>query len=376
MIATSAFHPVYACPDTHEPLRVEDEALVSVRGERRFAIVEGIPRFLGSRPVESEEGAAQLERLTRSALEVGWFSALHEVYRDNPDLIGYTTDEKRCSHLELLPIGPEDTVFELGPGLGQFTVPTARRCGMVYALEVVPGQARFVQIRCGQSGVSNVSIACGGDDCRLPYLDGVFDVAIVNLVFEWCASRTGRDDPGKLQRRLLSEIHRVLKPGGTLYLNTKNRFSLHYLTGGRDEHAQNLRFGSALPRGALRRLLAALGKEAPAGMLYSHDELSGLLRRHGYCDLTSYWAVPEMRYPERFVKTDAASIRLARRDPQFKQGETRRTRMLMRLIPTGLVRHFTRGLLFIARKPPAHTTVPEGEAPIETKDIAGRRAGL
>jgi len=175
-------------------------------------------------------------------------------------------------------------------------------------------------------------------------------VVVLNLVFEWCASRCSDEKITVVQRRLLDEICRVLKPGGSLYLATKNRFALFNLIGKPDEHCYGVRFGSALPRWLARFLVRLKGHPRLAGMLYSHTELKGMLRDAGFERADSFWATPEMRYPTHYVPTDAASIREARRSPGFIQGEMRSTRLLMPFIPASLVKHFTPGLAFLATK--------------------------
>jgi len=240
--------------------------------------------------------------------------------------------------------------LEIGPGLGQFTANIARRVAKVHALEVVPGQARFTLERCRQEGADNVEAACGSDDCLLPYGDEMFDVVILNLVFEWCGSRDTGVPAQLAQRRMLQEIYRVLKSGGNLYLATKNRFALQYVMGHRDAHAQDVHFGNALPRWLLALLLRMRGKVGPQGVLYSHRQLASLLRGARFSRIKSFWAVPEMRFSTQYVATDAASIRAARRQPQFVQGEIRRTKLIMPWIPAAMVRHGTPGLAFLAEK--------------------------
>ena len=71
--------------------------------------------------------------------------------------------------------------------------------------------------------------------------------------------------------------------------------------------------------------------------------------RFGWFTISTYWAVPEMRFAEHFVETDAASIRTARRSLS-RQSDTRATNLLMQLTPARLVRYFTPGLFVIARK--------------------------
>jgi SAM-dependent methyltransferase len=215
---------------------------------------------------------------------------------------------------------------------------------------VVAGQAEFAAERCRQEDIANVRFAVGGDDCRLPYTSDSFDVVVLNLVFEWCASRCSDEPIANVQRRLLDEIRRVLKPDGSLYLTTKNRFALRLLIGKRDEHCYGVRFGNALPRWLARFLVRWKGHPRPAGYLYSYTALKAMLHDAGFEKVDTYWATPEMRYPTQYVPTDIASIRKARRTPGFVQGESRSTRLLMRLIPASLVKHFTPGFAFLATK--------------------------
>jgi len=342
--------PPYASPYTHAQLTLQGAALRDALAKEVFPIKAGIPQFLHFEPAEDEQTRASLDELNRLARANGWENALRHIYRNDPELIRYVTETSRSSFIDLLPLNAAWDVLEIGPGLGQFTVVLARRARNVYALEVVPGQAEFTAERCRQEGIHNIHIAAGGDDCRLPYIARSFDLVVVNLVFEWCASRCHDEDISSVQQRFLQEVSRVLKPGGTLYLATKNRFALRFLVGKRDEHCYGLRFGSALPRPLARFLVRRKGHARPFGMLYSYNALKRMLAQVGFGEIRSYWAVPEMRYPAQYVPTDAASVRKARNQTNFPQGEMRSTRALMQLIPSPFVKHFTPGLAFLATK--------------------------
>ena len=341
-------NPKYVCPRTHAPLYLDGDALRTTEGNAAYSMQSGIPRFLRFEPAEDEQTRARLERLNQLARDNGWQSALREVH--DASFIRYVTDVKRASFIDLLPLTRDSDVLEIGPGLGQFTPLLARRARSVCALEVVAGQAEFAAERCRQEGMTNVHLATGGDDCRLPYADHAFELVVLNLVFEWCASRCSDETFASVQRRLLDEIGRVLKPGGSLYLATKNRFALFNLIGKPDEHCYGVRFGSALPRWLALFLVRRKGHPRPAGLLYSHNALKAMLRDAGFERVDSFWATPEMRFPTYYVPTDAASIRDARRRPGFIQGEGRSTRLLMPLIPACLVKHFTPGLAVLATK--------------------------
>lgn len=342
-------NPKYVCPRTHAPLHLDGDTYRTAGGGAVYPLHSGIPQFLRFEAAEDEQTKVKLERLNRLARDSGWQSALREIYGDDTSFIRYVTENKRASFIDLLPLSRDCDVLEIGPGLGQFTTLLARRARSVCALEVVAGQAEFAAERCRQERMTNVNLAIGGDDCRLPYESKSFELVVLNLVFEWCASRCLDEAIANVQRRFLDEICRVLKPGGSLYLTTKNRFALRLLIGKPDEHCYDIRFGSALPRWLAQFLVRRRGHSRLAGMLYSHTALKAMLRDAGFERADSFWATPEMRYPAHYVSTNAASIREARRNPGFIQGEGRSTR-LIRFIPATLVKHFTPGLAFLTTK--------------------------
>jgi SAM-dependent methyltransferase len=310
-----------------------------------------IPNHNRLAEAESEAENDSLRRLNDLAVRTGWRSALDEVYHSQPGAISYATDPARSRFVDLLPITRESTILEIGTSLGQITTELARRAGFVHGLEVVPTQAEFADERCRQEGLSNVAIACGGDDCHLPYEDGQFDGVVINLVIEWCGQRDHNTTLVDCQRRLLSESRRVLRPGAWLFVTTKNRFGLRYLQGNRDEHTYGWRFGQALPRPLLALLLRWRGKTRPEGWIHSYGAFRRELTAAGFTELQSYWAVPEYRYPREFVPTDAASIKAARKRADFVKGENRCARLLMPLLPASLVKYVTPGLVFLGKKP-------------------------
>jgi SAM-dependent methyltransferase len=284
---------------------------------------------------EFHEGKDQLTELAR---QIGWREAIERQYA-NTD---YLTDPRRSAFLDLLPIEGAD-VLEIGPGFGQFTDKIARKARSVEALEVDAEQADFMREKLRQERLTNTHVTTGGADCHLPYKDASFDLAILNLVLEWCATRL--DEPHETaQLRLLREIARVLRPGGQLYLSTKNRYAARYVIGKPDEHYHGMRFGSALPRWFADRIHG----RRPRGRLHSWRGLQRLLRQAGFTIERSWWAAPEMRFPDALVPVDSQSVRAARRSG-VRQGEGRYERLVIRLLPAPLVKHFAPGLNFLAR---------------------------
>lgn len=346
-IAAAADDSVYRCPRSGVALAWNGGRLESPDGSVVYEAPAGVPRFSTQPSPESEKVRARLDRVNELARAGPWEDAVREVYGDWQ----YIYPAGRDKWIGLLDIEPDATVLEIGPGMGQFTPLLSRMCKDLYALEVVPEQAEFAIERARQSGCTNVRMASGGDDCLLPYKDATFDWVVMNLVFEWCASRKDSEaDPAAGQRQMLSELCRVLKPGGRLYLCTKNRYALRLVIGKRDEHCDSMRWGNALPRRLMRLAMRVKGKSQPRGLLHSHNTLRGMLHDAGFDDARSFWAVPEMRHPAACVPLTPQAVRAARREPGFVQGEYKITRALMPLVPASLVKHVTPGLQFVARK--------------------------
>jgi SAM-dependent methyltransferase len=336
---------LYQCPLTGNRLVMAADGVRSVDGDRMYPVHHEVPNFLRY-PARTSEKLRQLNDVARAR---GWLAALEKVI-DEPGMLRYVTQTDRAKFLDLLPLKPDHIVLEIGPGLGQVTVPLAQRVGHVLCLEVDQGQAEFVLQRARQSGCNNVGVACGGDDCRLPFLSGQFDGVVLNLVFEWCGSKCDERPLVDSQKLLLAEIHRLLKPNGYLYLATKNRYSLHYLVGHCDEHAWKMRYGNVLPRWLMNWRARRMGHSGTPGLLHSFSQLRRMIADAGFDQIHAYWAAPEMRFPDRYVPLDPGSVRRARREG-LRQGAYRSTDRLMRLVPAAWVKHLTQGLVFTATRP-------------------------
>jgi SAM-dependent methyltransferase len=305
-------------------------------------VQNGIFVSADSKHHDGADDQEQLSTLNKVARLQGWRSGVSAAY--DAALLNYVDNVERLIFLSLLPLSPGDAILEIGPGLGQISIPLSRRVATVDALEVVRGQAEFCAERSRQEGASNIRITAGGDNCELPYDDASFNGVILNLVLEWCGWRSGGSH-ADMHRKLLSEIARVLKPGGFFYLATKNRYSLRLLTGGPDEHMFQMSFGSALPRWLSGTLLRG---RRPAGHLHSYRELRALLGSVGFDRIDSYWATPEMRWPTRMLQFESTDFARERR--KVPQGESRRTRAISALLPAFLIKHVAPGLAFLARK--------------------------
>lgn len=99
------------------------------------------------------------------------------------------------------------TILDFGCGSGDYVIPAARLVGSgtVYALDSNAEVLETVRTRCSQAGLKNVEMIQSSDlDTRLPtaWVDTILLFDVIHAV----------DDP----RRLLQELDRVLRPGGTV----------------------------------------------------------------------------------------------------------------------------------------------------------------
>src|ERR671914_370376 len=109
---------------------------------------------------------------------------------------------------EILSPEPSQTVLEVGPGTGYYSLDAARWLEPEGTLEVLDIQQEMLDHtmrRAHALGISNIA-PTQGDAQALPYPDGYFDAAYLVA--------TLGEVPDK--ERALRELRRVLKPGGRL----------------------------------------------------------------------------------------------------------------------------------------------------------------
>jgi len=131
------------------------------------------------------------------------FRLMSLVHEDLYGLFRDPTQALRAAGLE-----PGQKVLEVGCGPGFFTVPAAKTVGeggTIYALDVNPLAIEKVQHKVEQAGVTNVKTVLA-DAARTGLPEGSFDLA---LVF-------GLAHPVGSLEKILNELYRLLKPGGTL----------------------------------------------------------------------------------------------------------------------------------------------------------------
>ena len=116
-----------------------------------------------------------------------------------------TNEEQTRLFIEALGVGDVGDVLDVACGPGIVTVALAARAREVVAFDLTPAMLKKARQRCASAGVRNVTFR-EGDATDLPFADHTFDCVVTRLSIHHFQH----------PRRVLDEIWRVLKPGGTV----------------------------------------------------------------------------------------------------------------------------------------------------------------
>lgn len=221
-------------------------------------------------------------------------------YRD------YVCNEERANWRFLLSLSPDSKVLDIGSGLGVISIALSRVVGQVVALDATYENLRFIDIRCRQENVTNVTLINADvvHHPHLPFPDNYFDLAAMIGVLGWTGDLQPEVNAMETQKSVLNKIWRALKPGGRLYLAIENRFGFTYFLGKPDEHT-NLRFVTMLPR-RLADLYSRVVRKKPY-RTYTHSiaGLRRLLRDCGFSKTELYFPVLHYANPRYYVSLES-----------------------------------------------------------------------
>lgn len=182
----------------------------------------------------------------------------------NPDeLSGWGTYQKYRQAVDLIAEPDVQTVLDLGCNIGSVEYLYSLVGGETDGLFVAGIDLSFRSLRRANAHGLPFAGFCKADGCQLPFASDTFDLVICIEVIEHIAD----------QARVLREIYRVLKPGGTLYLTTPNRKCL-----------------SLLIEVGLHRVLRRLFRRPQPAKddFLDRDRLTGLLDQAGFKELETH----------------------------------------------------------------------------------------
>jgi peptidoglycan/xylan/chitin deacetylase (PgdA/CDA1 family)/ubiquinone/menaquinone biosynthesis C-methylase UbiE len=121
------------------------------------------------------------------------------------------------SHL-LNCIAPDHRVLEIGAGTGRFTIPLARRCGEITAVELSENMSAVMKERAAKENLTNIEYLIG--DIESFDLSGRYDVVCSFSAFEYIPDLDG----------LFRKISRCMNPDGIFYFTTAHSSFFRFFT--------------------------------------------------------------------------------------------------------------------------------------------------
>jgi len=297
---------LFVCPLCRSELTEHNGEYHCTQQDHRYPIRGGIPDFSTREHYWNQLTRDQMAFLLELAADRGYRYAVENVIGrfKEAELCRYILAANRADFRAVLPLGHDTEVLEVGAGWGGVTCSLAPHCRQITASDTNPDTLQFLRLRLEQDAIPNVRLVRTDplDDGHLPFADGSFDLAILNGVLEYVGSATEEVPPEEAQVRGLTEVRRVLRPTGAVYVGIENRFGYLYFLGSRDH--SGLRYTSLMPRW-LASAATRMKKKVPyRTYTYSYRGYRRLLVRAGFRQPKVYIAVPNYRDPRFIVPAD------------------------------------------------------------------------
>jgi peptidoglycan/xylan/chitin deacetylase (PgdA/CDA1 family)/SAM-dependent methyltransferase len=149
------------------------------------------------------------------------------------------------SHL-LNQIAPRHRILEIGAGTGRFTIPLARRCGKITAVELSENMMAILKENAARENASRIE--CRTGDIELIELKGTYDVVCSFSSFEYIPDLD----------ELFKKISQCMSPGGIFYFTTAHRSMFRFFTQIGNAMRQGI-WLHARTKGSIKKSLAGAG---------------------------------------------------------------------------------------------------------------------
>jgi ubiquinone/menaquinone biosynthesis C-methylase UbiE len=119
------------------------------------------------------------------------------------------TKKEATDIIEVISLGREHSLLEIGTGTGNFAIEAAKHCNYVYAIDVSPEMIAYAKQKAQKKGIGNISFFQAG---FLNYEHNGYplDMIVSNLALHHL--------PDFWKMIALKRIYKLLKIGGTFYL--------------------------------------------------------------------------------------------------------------------------------------------------------------
>jgi SAM-dependent methyltransferase len=193
----------------------------------------------------------------------------------------YAESYGRADFHFLLPLGSSAHVLDVGSGFGNVTIPLSRFYSKITAVDASLPLLEFSKIRADSLGIRNIDFVHVDslDKCNLPFNEKSFDAIILNGVLEWVGTSAGAGtSPRDIQIQFLTQLKKLLKDGGVLYVGIENRLFPGWIK--RDPHSK-LKWTSIMPRYIANWYARQKGLDGYKTYIYSIFGYKKLLKKAG-----------------------------------------------------------------------------------------------
>lgn len=301
----------FQCLKCEKILVVGKNSLKCTNCKSRWKIEDDVPNFSSNSVYWGEITRKEMISVNLQ-LKRGeyWKDALKKVIgkkprKQFPEPYSFATDLSRANWKFLLFLDKNSKVLDIGAGLGTVSEIMAHYYSEVVSVEPIRERAFFCKTRLQQEGLKNVKVI-NANALQLPFPENSFDLVIMNGVLEWVALYS-KQNPKKVQEQVLSNVLKVLKPNGYLYIGIENRLSYRHFLGHYDPHVE-LVFITLMPR-FLANVYSRVFTGTPyKTYIYSYKGYTKLLKRTGYKEVEIYNVLPDYNAPTYIIPVQSNGL--------------------------------------------------------------------
>ena len=172
----------------------------------------------------------------------------------------------KADGFSFLNITSQDVILDVGCGFGSLTIPLAKQCKEIYALDPMLDRLRFLDIRKRNEKLENI-IPLHASVMHLPFSEPCFHYVFMNEIPEDIGARKESAYARDMLSGRLKMIHELLNEKGQIVIAGENRYGFDFFF-----QAGNHR--------------------------HSHHDYRNMLEKAGFSDVEFYYVWPDYRDPK------------------------------------------------------------------------------
>ena len=170
----------YVCPQDKVPLIEKAGELACKKCGTKYIIEDGVPVFTAkeNRGYWSNVSRSDMRNIIIESEETGdWQGVVKEKL---PKYERHILPIFRGDIQYIFPTNSKSVILDAGSMWGGVTIPVARHCKKIYAIDKTWESLRFLSLRAKQDGFKNIHVA-EGSISSLPFADEYFDHIILRM---------------------------------------------------------------------------------------------------------------------------------------------------------------------------------------------------